>query len=76
MRAGLTAVLRPNTTVTITPPANSQVIGSTCSPKNSAEKPMVKKICNSWIWLTRAMPPMASPAYQAKKPMNCENSET
>ncbi|MNY30101.1 hypothetical protein D3C86_1641890 [compost metagenome] len=46
---GLIAVLRPSITVTITPPANSQVIGSTCSPKNSAEKAMVKKICSNWI---------------------------
>ncbi|MNJ01274.1 hypothetical protein D3C73_1608580 [compost metagenome] len=48
-RAGRIAVLRPNTTVTITPAANNQVIGWTCSPKNSAENAMVKKICNNWI---------------------------
>ncbi|MNG26586.1 hypothetical protein D3C84_1115970 [compost metagenome] len=49
IRAGLIAVLRPSITVKITPAANSQVIGSTCSPKNNAENAMVKKICNSWI---------------------------
>jgi hypothetical protein len=34
----------------------------------------VTKVWRSWTWLTRAMPPIASPAFQAKKPRNMEKN--
>ena len=33
-----------------------------------AENAKVKKICSSWIWLTRAIPPMANPSIHKQCP--------
>jgi hypothetical protein len=36
----------------------------------------ITKGCSSCTWLTRAMPPMASPAFHRKNPMSWLNSPT
>jgi len=67
---------RPSAIVATTPSANNQVNADTCSPNSNAANPIVKNACSSCTWPTRAMPPSASPLYQAKKPTTCEISVT
>jgi hypothetical protein len=52
----------------ITPAAAAAVSRLTCSPSSSADQPRVSAGCASCSRPTRATPPRASPAYQAKKP--------
>ena len=54
--------------------ANTQVRGGTGSNAKALLTATVKKICSSCTWLTAAMPPIANPAYQAKKPINCDTN--
>jgi hypothetical protein len=51
--------------------AASEVV-VTVSPSSSADQASVITGWVSWICPTRAMPPRARPAYQAKKPRNIE----
>ena len=63
-------------TVATTAEANSTICGVMVSPLNWAASTKVMKGCSNWICETRAMPPIAIPAFQAKKPIHCENSAT
>src|SRR5215208_7306155 len=60
--------LRPASTKPTTTRATTHVRAPTRSPFTAAARLRVTKVCRSWTWLTRAMPPMARPAFQAKKP--------
>jgi len=64
------------TTLASTPAPASSSAGLTVSPSTSAAQRTERSGWDSWIWPTRATPPRASPAYQAKKPRNIENAET
>src|SRR5215218_9390795 len=56
--------------------AATTVPGPTGSPSSSADQPSVRTGWASCTWPTRATPPRARPAYQAKKPRNIEIAET
>src|SRR4051794_22059129 len=63
-------------TLASTASAVSSVSGVTRSPSRSADHASVSTGWASWIWPTRATPPRASPAYQAKNARNIEMAET
>jgi hypothetical protein len=65
-----------STTQASTTSAAAIEAGVTDSPSSSADQASVTTGCASWIWPTRAMPPRARPAYQAKKPRNMETTVT
>ena len=46
------------------------------SPLKKAASANVMKGCNNCTCETRAMPPIAMPAFHAKNPIHCENSAT
>ena len=75
LSARVTRVLRPSATIAMTATANSTVSSVTTSCSISAETAMVTKACSNCTWLTRAMPPIASPTFQAKKPRNIEPND-
>ena len=64
------------TTLASTPAPASSSAGLTVSPSTSAAHITDSSGWVSWIWPTRATPPRARPAYQAKKPRNMEKAET
>jgi len=64
------------TTVATTAAANATICQVMVSPLKSAASAKVTKGCSNWTCETRAMPPIARPAFQAKKPIHCENSAT
>src|SRR5262252_1910304 len=55
-------------TVTTTAAANSTIRGVMVSPMKIAASAKVTKGCSNCICDTRAIPPIASPAFHAKKP--------
>ena len=64
------------TTVRTTAAANSTIGKVMVSPLKIAASAKVMNGCSSWTCATRAMPPMAMPAFHAKKPIHCENRAT
>ena len=50
------------------------ICGVMVSPLKNAASAKVMKGCSNCTCDTRAMPPIAMPAFQAKKPIHCENS--
>ena len=64
------------TTLASTPAPASSIAALRCSPSTSAAHSTESSGWVSWTWPTRATPPRASPAYQAKNPRNIENAET
>ena len=52
--------------------ATATIKASSCSCRKSAAHTSDSIGCNNWTWLTRAMPPSAKPAYQAKNQRNID----
>ena len=44
-------------------------------PPNGFTQQALGTACNSWIWLTGAIPPIAIPLFQAKQPKDMLNTE-
>ena len=63
-------------TVATTAAANSRICSVTVSPLSKAASANVMNGCSNCTCDTRAMPPIAMPAFQAKNPIHCENSAT
>ena len=63
-------------TVATTADANSRICSVMVSPLNTDASAKVTNGCSNWTCETRAMPPIAMPAFQAKKPIHCENNAT
>jgi hypothetical protein len=71
-----TGIFFPMNTVLITATANPSVTASSVSPRSGTANSMLKKGCTSCTWLTRTVPPSASPRYHAKNPIHIENTDT
>jgi hypothetical protein len=68
--------LRPAAVTAITAAAASPVSRLTCSPSSSADQIRVRAGWASCRRPTRATPPRASPAYQAKNPRSMDTTQT
>ncbi len=64
------------TVATTAAKANNRICGVMVSSLKNAASAKVMKGCSSCTCDTRAMPPIAMPAFHAKNPIHCENTAT